>query len=91
MKALYLQLQNTVMSTTQIRQELHDFINKADKRLLTLFYAMMQADTEENYQLSEAQKEELDRRLNKYEAGEMKFSSWGTVKERIRHRVKNGL
>ena len=43
----------------------------------------------EIYQLSTDQEKELDIRLEKYEAGEMKFSSWDTVKDRIRNRAKD--
>ena len=43
------------------------------------------------YELSEEHKKELDRRLKKYEKGEMKFSSWESVKERVRNRTKDGV
>lgn len=36
--------------------------------------------------LNENQKEELDTRLDKYESGEMEFSSWDTVKQRVKNR-----
>ncbi|GAA5031354.1 hypothetical protein GCM10011506_20970 [Marivirga lumbricoides] len=43
------------------------------------------------FELSAEQKKELDSRLEKYENGEMKFSSWETVKDRIRNRAKDDL
>lgn len=44
-----------------------------------------------NFELSVEQKKELDSRLEKYENGEMKFSSWETVKDRVRNRAKDDL
>ena len=41
--------------------------------------------------LSEEQEEELEKRLKKYESGDMKFSSWDKVKNRIRSNAKNGV
>jgi hypothetical protein len=32
------------MSTTQLREQLHEYINKADERLLNLIHGMFQAD-----------------------------------------------
>jgi putative addiction module component (TIGR02574 family) len=46
---------------------------------------------ESAYELSAEQKKELDSRLEKYENGEMKFSSWDTVKDRIRNQAKDAL
>ncbi len=51
----------------------------------------MKREQEESFELSISHKKELDERLKKYEAGEMKFSSWSTVKERIRKRAKDAL
>lgn len=39
--------------------------------------------------LTNEQKEELDRRLDSYEAGNMKFSSWDDVKSRIKNSIKD--
>jgi len=36
------------MGVAQIREELHEFINKADERILNLIYGMMKADAERN-------------------------------------------
>ena len=46
---------------------------------------------EDVFELGVEQEKELDYRLEKYESGEMKFSSWDTVKDRVRDRAKNGL
>ncbi|RAI84417.1 addiction module protein [Algoriphagus yeomjeoni] len=46
---------------------------------------------ESTFDLSEEQVEELDSRLEKYKNGEMKFSSWDKVKERVRSRAEDAL
>lgn len=46
---------------------------------------------ESSFGLNAEQKEELDSRLEKYENGEMKFSPWNTVKDRVRNRAKDAL
>lgn len=44
---------------------------------------------EEDIGLSSEQIDELERRLEKYRRGEMEFSSWESVKERIKSSMKN--
>jgi len=46
---------------------------------------------EDSFELEKEQIEELDSRLEKYENGKMKFSSWETVNETIRNRAKDAL
>lgn len=73
------------METTQIREELHQFINRADERILRLIYGMMKADFEEgdDYLLTEAHKQILDARLAAHESAPNEGSSWEEVKSRI--------
>jgi putative addiction module component (TIGR02574 family) len=76
------------MGTTQLREELHEFINKADERLLNLLYAMVQADMkEDDYELSAAHKKILDERLATHESNPTSGSSWEEVKSRIKNRL----
>jgi putative addiction module component (TIGR02574 family) len=76
------------MGTTQLREELHEFINKADERLLNLLYAMVQADMkEDDYELSAAHKKILDERLAAHESNPKSGSSWEEVKSRIKNRL----
>jgi putative addiction module component (TIGR02574 family) len=76
------------MGTTQLREELHEFINKADERLLNLLYAMVQADMkEDDYELSAAHKDILDERLAAHESNPKSGSSWEEVKSRIKNRL----
>ncbi len=73
------------MSTLQIKEALHQYINEADERFIQLVYGMMKAD--ENIELSEAHKKILDKRLAKYRANPNRGSSWKEVKTRIREKL----
>ena len=76
------------MKTIELREELHEFINKADERLLNLIYAMVQADMkEEDYPLSDAHKKILDERLTAHTSDPSAGSSWEEVKSRVRSRI----
>ena len=48
-------------------------------------------EREGDVELSKEQEQELSHRLEKYDSGKMKFSSWEESKERIRTRAKNAL
>jgi putative addiction module component (TIGR02574 family) len=73
------------MGAAQIREELHQFINQADERVLRLIYGMMKADIEEgDSSLTEAHKKILDERLAIHESASHEGSSWEEVKARIR-------
>ena len=68
------------MSTVTIREELQEYLKKADERFLKLVYGMMQADKSEDL-LNEAERVELDRRVARHKKGESKSYSWQEVKE----------
>lgn len=73
------------MGAAQLREELHQFIDRADERLLNLIYGMMKADLEEgDYILSEGHKQLLDERLTAHEAAPHEGSDWNEVKSRIK-------
>ncbi|MEM9679879.1 MAG: addiction module protein [Bacteroidota bacterium] len=79
------------MGAAQIKEELYHFIESGDPKLIKMLYAVAKEYSSDDYELSDAYKVELDRRLEKYEADEMNFSSWDTVKDRIRKRAKDVL
>lgn len=60
-----------------------------DETVLEKIHAIK--EREEDIELSASQQIELDKRLKKYELGEMKFKSWEETKENIRKRSKNAL
>ena len=57
------------MSTAQIRETLHKYINETDSRFINLVYGMMKADENcrvGDEELTEAHKKILDKRLAKH-------------------------
>lgn len=81
-------LNKGVRGTAQIREELHQFINRADERILNLIYGMMKADSEDgDFTLNEAQKQLLDERLVTHQASPHEGSDWKEVKDRITHKT----
>ena len=72
------------MGAAQIREELDQYIKQGDTKLIKMLHAIAKEYSSDDSELSEEQEEELDRRLEKYESGQMNFSSWDSVKERIR-------
>jgi putative addiction module component (TIGR02574 family) len=71
-------------NTTQLREELHQYISQADDRFVQLIYAMVQADKKEQELLSQEEKEELERRVERHKNGQSKSYSWEEVKARLR-------
>lgn len=63
------------MSTAQIRQWLHEIIDTAEDKKLKAIYTLLEDDSID-YQLSAAQKKELDRRLHDHENGIGKTYTW---------------
>jgi putative addiction module component (TIGR02574 family) len=75
---------NCRMGATQMKEELHNYINQADERVLRLFYGMMKADNEEgDYSLTDTHKEILDERLAAHRSAPHEGSGWKEVKARI--------
>jgi len=83
MKSLTLldQINNT-MGAAQIREELHQFINHADERVLNLIYGMMKADSEPGV-LTTDQQEDLDKRIARHKNGESKSYSRSEARAQI--------
>jgi putative addiction module component (TIGR02574 family) len=73
------------MGAAQIREELHQFINRADERVLNLIYGMMKADSETEV-LSAGQQEDLDKRIANHKNGESKSYTWSEVRDQIEKR-----
>lgn len=71
------------MGAVQIREELHQFINRADERILNLIYGMMKADDGEKNILTPDQQEDLDKRISLHKKGESKSFSWSEARAQI--------
>ena len=77
---------NIIMGAAQIREELHEFINQADERILNLFYGMMKADRNESA-LTAEQQADLEKRIEQHKNGESKSYSWAEARAKIEKRT----
>jgi len=74
------------MGAAQIREELHQFINRADERVLNLIYGMMKADGEKGI-LTADQQQDLDSRIASHKKGESNSFSWTEARAKIEKRA----
>lgn len=68
------------MSTIELKKRIKGYIDQADDRMLHILNAIIQADMEEQYTLSEEQKDELDKRLQFHQENPGSGRSWAAVK-----------
>ena len=74
------------MSTPGIRQELHQYIDSADEKVLQILYTLFIEEnklTEQDFELTPEQKKILDERLEVLEKNPEDGSPWKEVKQRI--------
>lgn len=73
------------MESVVIKEKLQEYINMGDDKLLKLMYAVAKEYTEieDEYELTEEQVAELDRRRDKRIRGESKGYSWEEAKQII--------
>jgi len=69
---------------------IHWLTELQDKSVLKKLQGLKEQQ-ESSLELSAEQQRELEGRLEKYENGEMEFSPWDTVKDRVRNRAKDAL
>ena len=74
------------MQTTYIRQQLHQYIDNSDEKLLQLLFALAKeynGDEEADYQFTDADIKIFDDRREKRLNGESATYSWDEAKEMI--------
>jgi len=77
------------MSTTVIRQKLHNYLEVADDKKVKAIYTMMEAEIEENdIEYSDEFKNELDRRYTEYKEGNAKIVTAEESSKRIEKLLK---
>jgi hypothetical protein len=64
------------MSITQLKQQLHDYIDSAEDKKLKAIYTLLENDITDKFPLTVAQRKELDRRYDNYVAGVGKTYTW---------------
>ena len=70
------------MEAAQIREELHQFIDRADERILNQIHGMMKSASE-NTILTERQQKDLDMRVDRHKRGESKSYTWSEARAQI--------
>ncbi len=75
------------MDANKLRAELHGLIDQADERLLNMVYELIQEDLSVDDELTNDQKELLDKRLNEHHSQEDSGSNWDDVKARIKSKL----
>ncbi|MFX1707172.1 addiction module protein [Chitinophaga sp. CC14] len=73
------------MGATAIREKLHDYIRFADDKKVKAIYTMVEDEINHVYDPLEDPQylDMLDRRIEEYESGKVKGSSWNEVETRI--------
>lgn len=72
------------MQTMTLKAEIHEYIEKADERFLSLVYAMIKADQpEQSYPLTQEEINLLEERLADHEKYPNTGSSWEEVMSRL--------
>jgi hypothetical protein len=85
-KFVILSVKLMAMGAAQIREELYQFINNADDRILNLMYGMMKADREKAI-LTVEQQDDLDKRIMSHKNGESKSYSCSEARAQIEKRA----
>ncbi len=66
--------------SSQIREELHQFINRAEERVLNLMHGMMKANSEKG-NLTKEQEVDLGKRIARHKKGESKSYDRSSIQE----------
>ncbi|PCH87256.1 MAG: hypothetical protein COB88_05840 [Flavobacteriales bacterium] len=75
------------MSTAEIREKLHQLINKADERFIKMVYALAKEYQEDDFELSSEHQKILDERLALHKNNPDSASDWNDAKGRIATRL----
>lgn len=76
------------MDVATLKLDLIRWLTQIQDKSLLMKIQLLKEGMENESELSEAQLLELDQRLEKYEAGQLEFSSWEDVKDRLKARAK---
>lgn len=76
------------MSVSKIREELHQFINEADDDTVNRIYGLIHAERETLPLLTEEQRIDLDKRIERYERGETTLLTWQEARQEIENKKR---
>ena len=74
------------MQTVTLREELHQYIDQADDRLLKLIYGMMKADQVDELLVPDFHQGIILERLKKHQANPKEVLTWQQVRDHIQQR-----
>jgi len=77
------------MTLAAAKQKLHDYIDHADSKKVKAILALLESETEPEYELSEAEWKELDSRWEEYLTGKTKSYTLEESKTRINKYIEN--
>ena len=72
------------MTTSALKQKLHQYIDNAEQRKLKAIYTMLESEMQADTLLTVEQKKELDFRLDEYMKGKTKSYSWEQAISKIK-------
>lgn len=73
-----------------MRQQLHEYIDTAEKKKLKAIYTLAEGDIIENFTLSDEQKKKLDRRHDEYVNGIGETYNWDETVAAARQQFAEG-
>lgn len=75
-----------IMNAPELRQQLHNQIDKLDDKSLQRMFSILQdyLKLEKDFELTEEQRNLIDERLDDYEKNPENVISWGESKKRIK-------
>ena len=71
------------MENSILKEKLHEVVDSADSKLLEILYSVANNFNNSENGLNSDQLNELKRRLELFDSGEMKFSNWDEMISRI--------
>jgi len=82
---------NIDMDVQSIKVDLIHWLTELQDKAVLRQLQELKEKQESSVELNEEQQKELDLRLEKYKNGKMVFSSWDSVKVRLRENAKDAL
>ncbi|HQC07661.1 MAG TPA: addiction module family protein [Kaistella chaponensis] len=71
-------------TTINLKKRIHEFIEEADERMLRIFNGIIEAEKKEEFELSDEQKEILNKRLLNHSENPNDGKSWSEVKQSLK-------
>jgi len=75
------------MNTVKIKEEIREYLNKADDRFIKLVYGMITADREENLEVPKEHKNIIRERREQYNKNPDEVISWKEVQSKAEKKL----